>query len=231
VKISLLTLFPGAVRAYLGVSILKIAEEKNLVGYEVTDIRDFAEGKHRQVDDRPFGGGPGMVLMPGPVVRAVEAARAGHQPGTPTLLLTPQGRRFDQGLAEELAAGPGMILVCGRYEGFDERIRQVLDPMEVSIGDFVLAGGELPALTVTEAVVRLIPGVLGDEMSARDDSFANGGLLEGPQYTRPQEFRGLEVPEILRSGNHAAIAAWRRAAAEERTRERRRDLLDPTQES
>jgi tRNA (guanine37-N1)-methyltransferase len=231
VKISLLTLFPGPVRAYLGVSILKIAEEKKLVGYEVTDMRDFAEGKHRQVDDRPFGGGPGMVLMPGPVVRAVEAARSGHEPGTPTLLLTPQGRRFDQSLAEELAAGPGMILVCGRYEGFDERIRQILDPMEISMGDFVLAGGELPALAVTEAVVRLIPGVLGDEMSARDDSFANGGLLEGPQYTRPQEFRGLEVPEILRSGNHAAIAAWRRAAAEERTRERRRDLLGPTQGS
>ncbi|MHC4933761.1 MAG: tRNA (guanosine(37)-N1)-methyltransferase TrmD, partial [Planctomycetota bacterium] len=193
--------------------------------------RDFAEGKHRQVDDRPFGGGPGMVLMPGPVVRAAEAARKDHEPGTPTLLLTPQGRPFDQRLAEELAAGPGMILVCGRYEGFDERIRQVLDPMEISIGDFVLAGGELPALAVTEAVVRLVPGVLGDEMSARDDSFANGGLLEGPQYTRPQEFRGLEVPEILRSGNHAAIAAWRRAAAEQRTRERRRDLLEPTQES
>lgn len=224
-KVSILTLFPGVVRAYLDVSILGIAAEKGLARYEVVDIRDFAEGRHRQVDDRPFGGGPGMVLMPGPVVAAAEAARGGHEPGAATVLLTPQGRRFDQPLAEELAARPGMILVCGRYEGFDERIRTVLDPMEISLGDFVLSGGEIPALAVTEAVVRLLPGVLGDAASARDESFATG-LLEGPQYTRPRAFRGLEVPEILFSGNHAAIAAWRREAAHARTRERRRDLLD-----
>jgi tRNA (guanine37-N1)-methyltransferase len=225
VKVSILTLFPDVVRAYLGTSILGIASGKGLARYEVVDIRDFAEGKHRQVDDRPFGGGPGMVLMPGPVVAAVEAARKGHGLEAVTVLLTPQGRRFDQPLAEELAARPGMVLVCGRYEGFDERIREVLDPMEVSIGDFVLSGGELPALAVTEAVVRLLPGVLGDADSARDESFATG-LLEGPQYTRPRAFRGLEVPPVLFSGNHAAIAAWRREAARARTRERRRDLLD-----
>ena len=224
-KISFLTLFPDPVRAYLQVSIPKIAEEKGLASYQVTNIRDFAEGVHRQVDDRPFGGGPGMVLMPGPVVEAVEAARADHQPGTPILLMTPQGEPFRQAVAEELAAGPGMILVCGRYEGFDERIRDVLKPREISLGDFVLAGGELPALAMAEAVIRLIPGVLGDAESARDDSFTTG-LLEGSQYTRPRVFRGLEVPEVLFSGNHAEIREWRRKAAEKRTRERRRDLLE-----
>jgi tRNA (guanine37-N1)-methyltransferase len=168
-----------------------------------------------------------MVLMPGPVVDAVEAAREGHEAGAPTLLLTPQGRPFCQRMAEELATKPGLVLVSGRYEGFDERIRDVLQPTEVSLGDFVLAGGELPALAVTEAVVRLLPGVLGDEESAKDDSFSRGGLLEGPQYTRPREFRDLSVPEVLLGGNHAEIEAWRRRAAEERTRQRRGDLLDP----
>ena len=224
-KVSILTLFPDVVRTYLSVSIPRIAEEKGSVHYEIRDIRDFAEGKHRQVDDRPFGGGPGMVLMPGPVVAAVEAARKGHDPESPTLLMTPQGEPFTQRMAEELAACPGMILVSGRYEGFDERIRQVLKPKEVSLGDFVLSGGELPALAVTEAVVRLLPGVLGDDESARDDSFTTG-LLEGPQYTRPRDFRGLQVPEVLLSGNHSEIKDWRRKAAEARTRERRRDLME-----
>lgn len=224
-KVSILTLFPDVVRAYLSVSIPKIAEEKGLARYDIRDIRDFAEGKHRQVDDRPFGGGPGMVLMPGPVVDAVEAARSDHDPDTPTLLMTPQGERFTQRMAEELAAGPGMILVSGRYEGFDERIRQVLKPKEISLGDFVLAGGELPALSVTEAVVRLLPGVLGDDESARDDSFSMG-LLEGPQYTRPRSFRGYDVPEVLVSGNHREIKDWRKQAAEARTHERRRDLME-----
>lgn len=228
-KISILTLFPDVVRTYLGESILGIAAGKGRVRYEVVDIRDFAEGRHRQVDDRPFGGGPGMVLMPGPVVEAVETTRRGHDPAAPTILLTPQGRRFDQAVADELATAPGMVLVCGRYEGFDERIRDVLQPMEISIGDYVLAGGELPALVVTEAVVRLQPGVLGDDESSRSDSFREG-LLEGPQYTRPREYRGRTVPEILLSGNHAEIAAWRRSAAEERTRERRSDLLERPEE-
>ena len=222
-KISILTLFPDVVRSYLGASILELAAGKGVVAFDVVDIRDFATGKHRQVDDRPFGGGPGMVLMPGPVVAAVEAARARHAALAPTVLLTPQGRRFDQGLAETWSRGPGLILVCGRYEGFDERIRDVLAPEEVSIGDYVLAGGEIPALAVTEAVVRLLPGALGHEDSARDDSFSSG-LLEGPQYTRPREFRGLSVPDILVSGHHRDIEAWRRQEAERRTRERRSDL-------
>jgi tRNA (guanine37-N1)-methyltransferase len=223
-KISFLTLFPEAVTAYLGVSILKIAAQKGRVSFEVRNIRDFAEGKHRQVDDRPFGGGPGMVLMPGPVVAAVEEARRGHSADAPAILLTPQGERFDQRLAEELAAGPGMILVCGRYEGFDERIREVLRPREVSIGDYVLAGGEIPALAIAECVARLLPGVLGHEDSAREDSFASG-LLEGPQYTRPREFRGHAVPEILFSGDHEKIAAWRRDAAAGRPPAGRRPLM------
>lgn len=222
-KISILTLFPDVVQTYLGASILGLAQEKGMVRFEVKDIREHADGKHRQVDDRPFGGGPGMVLMPGPVVAAVEAVRAGHEPGAELILLTPQGERFDQRMAEELAQAPGLILICGRYEGFDDRIREVLHPREVSIGDYVLSGGEIPALAVTEAVVRLRPGVLGHAESAQDDSFSNG-LLEGPQYTRPREFRGLAVPEVLFSGNHAAIEAWRERAAEERTRARRQDL-------
>jgi len=224
-KISILTLFPEIVRDYTGVSILGIASEKGLASFDVVDIRDFAGGVHRQVDDRPFGGGPGMVLMPEPVVRAVEAARAAQAGGARTILLSPQGRRFDQGLAEELAGAPGLVLVCGRYEGFDERIRTVLAADEISIGDYVLAGGEIPALAVAEAVVRLIPGVLGHEDSPREDSFSEG-LLEGPQYTRPREFRGHRVPEVLLSGDHAAIRAWRREQSLRRTRERRSDLLD-----
>ncbi|HEX5137252.1 MAG TPA: tRNA (guanosine(37)-N1)-methyltransferase TrmD [Planctomycetota bacterium] len=222
-KITVLTLFPEVVRTYLGASILGHAAERGEVVFDVRDIRDHAEGKHRQVDDRPFGGGPGMVLMPGPVVAAVEAAAATHAPGAERILLTPQGERLDQRLAAELAGKPGLILVCGRYEGFDERIAEVLNAREISIGDYVLSGGEIPALAVTEAVVRLLPGVLGHADSAQDDSFATG-LLEGPQYTRPREFRGLAVPEVLVSGNHAAIDAWRERASEERTRVRRSDL-------
>ena len=223
-KISFLTLFPEGVQAFLGLAVLKIAAQKGLARFEVVAIRDFAKGRHRQVDDRPFGGGPGMLLMPGPVVEAVEHARAGHAREAVTVLLTPQGRRFRQEVAEELARKPGLVLVAGRYEGFDERIVDVLKPMELSLGDFVLAGGEVAAVAVAEAVVRLLPGVLGDEESARRDSF-HEGLLEGPQYTRPRTYRGLEVPEVLLSGDHAAIAAWRRRTAEERTRARRGDPL------
>ncbi|MGQ0612297.1 MAG: tRNA (guanosine(37)-N1)-methyltransferase TrmD [Planctomycetaceae bacterium] len=223
-KISFVTLFPEGVRAFLGLAVMNIASGKGLASFEVVNIRDSAKGRHRQVDDRPFGGGPGMLLMPGPVVEAVEGARAGHAKEAVTILLTPQGRPFHQRMAEELARKPGLILVAGRYEGFDERIVNILDPMEVSLGDYVLSGGELAALAVAEAVVRLLPGVLGDEESARRDSF-QGGLLEGPQYTRPRSFRGLEVPEVLLSGNHEEIAAWRRRAAEARTRSRRGDLF------
>lgn len=224
-KISILTLFPSAVEGYLGTSILGIGAAKGLVEFEVLDIRDFAKGRHRQVDDRPFGGGPGMLLMPGPVIEAVECVRKGHQPDAPTILLTPQGRRFDQAAAGNFAELSGLILVCGRYEGFDERIREILNPVELSIGDFVLAGGEPAALAVTEAVVRLLPGVLGDPGSAQDDSFADG-LLEGPQYTRPRNYRDREVPEVLISGDHERIALWRLQAARERTRARRADLIE-----
>ena len=224
-KISILTLFPSAVEGYLGTSILGIGAAKGLVEFEVVDIRDFAEGRHKQVDDRPFGGGPGMLLMPGPVVDAVERVRKDHHPDTPTVLLTPQGKKFDQATAGEFAGLPGLILVCGRYEGFDERIREILNPVELSIGDFVLAGGEPAALAVTEAVVRLLPGVLGDEDSARDDSFS-AGLLEGPQYTRPRNYRDREVPEVLISGDHERIALWRLQASRERTRARRADLIE-----
>lgn len=226
-KISILTLFPDIVREFTGVSILGIAAEKELVSYEVVNFRDFAEGVHHQVDDRPFGGGPGMVLMPGPVVQAVESVRATQVPGVRTILLSPQGRPFDQKLAEDLASAPGLILVCGRYEGFDERIRTVLQPEEISIGDYVLAGGEIPALVLTESVVRLLPGVLGHADSSRDDSF-HEGLLEGPQFTRPREFRGHTVPDVLLSGNHAAILAYRQETSLRRTKERRRDLLSGT---
>jgi len=224
-KISILTLFPSAVEGYLGTSILGIGAAKGLVKFEVVDIRDFAKGRHKQVDDRPFGGGPGMLLMPGPVIEAVECVRKGHEPDAPTILLTPQGRRFDQAAAGEFAELSGLVLVCGRYEGFDERIREILNPVELSIGDFVLAGGEPAALAVTEAVVRLLPGVLGDADSALDDSFASG-LLEGPQYTRPRNYRDREVPEVLISGDHERIAIWRLQAAQERTRARRADLIE-----
>ncbi|MEM8884034.1 MAG: tRNA (guanosine(37)-N1)-methyltransferase TrmD [Planctomycetota bacterium] len=223
-KIAIVTLFPEIIRDYTSLSILGNAAEKGLVDYDVIQIRDFAQGVHLQVDDRPFGGGPGMVLMPGPVVAAVESARANQPPEARTILLSPQGRRLDQDLAADLAKAPGLILVCGRYEGFDERIRTVLQPEEISLGDYVLAGGEIPALAVTEAVVRLLPGALGHEDSAHEDSFSEG-LLEGPQYTRPREFRGHTVPDVLLSGDHAAIRAWRRDQSLRRTEERRRDLL------
>lgn len=225
-RFDVLTLFPEILSGYLGQSLLKRAIAAGLVEVHTHNIRDWAEGKHRQVDDRPYGGGPGMVLMVGPVVEAVEAVQGLAPPGR-VVLLTPQGRRLDQGFVEELAEYPRLLLVCGRYEGFDERIRQILDPLEVSVGDFVLSGGEVAAMTIIDAVVRLVPGVLGDEQSSRQDSFSGDErLLEFPQYTRPPEYRGLTVPEVLLSGNHPAVAAWRAEQSRERTRERRADLLD-----
>ncbi len=225
-RFDVLTLFPEILSGYLGQSLLKRAIAAGLDEVHTHNIRDWAEGKHRQVDDRPYGGGPGMVLMVGPVVEAVEAVQGLAPPGR-VVLLTPQGRRLDQGFVEELAEYPRLLLVCGRYEGFDERIRQILDPLEVSVGDFVLSGGEVAAMTIIDAVVRLVPGVLGDEQSSRQDSFSGDErLLEFPQYTRPPEYRGLTVPEVLLSGNHPAVAAWRAEQSRERTRERRADLLD-----
>lgn len=223
-RIDVLTLFPEACAGVLSVGILRLAQESGLVRIHLTNIRDFGEGRHRQVDDKPFGGGPGMLMMPGPVVACVEHVRALAPPPGRLILLTPQGRRFDQALARQLAGEERLILVCGRYEGFDERISQILDPLEVSIGDYVLSGGEVPALVVIDAVVRLLPGALGAPGGAQDDSFVDG-LLEGPQYTRPREFRGLAVPEVLISGDHARVAEWRCRQARLRTRARRADLL------
>ena len=193
---------------------------------QVTDIRDFAEGKHRVTDDVPYGGGAGMVMKPEPLVKAIEAAKQ-RRPSARVILMSPQGARFDQARAQALVRDGELILVCGRYEGVDERVLGWIDE-ELSVGDFVLTGGELAALAVIDAAARLVPGVLGNDLSPQSESFAGEGLLEGPQYTRPPEFRGLKVPEVLPSGDHAKIAQWRREQALSRTRERRPDLLKIT---
>jgi tRNA (guanine37-N1)-methyltransferase len=208
-RIDVLSLFPGLFEGYLSQSILGRAIEKGLVGIERWDIRTWAQGKHKQVDDRPFGGGPGMVLMAPPVVAATEAVRAAAEPAGKLILLSPQGRRLDQERVSELARQPRLILLCGRYEGFDERIIEILEPELVSVGDFILSGGEVAAMVLIDAVVRLVPGVLGDEQSAIDESFGPDGGLEYPQYTRPRIYRGRAVPEVLLSGDHAAIRRWR----------------------
>ncbi|MBX6311653.1 MAG: tRNA (guanosine(37)-N1)-methyltransferase TrmD [Isosphaeraceae bacterium] len=209
-RIDVLTLFPALFDGFLDESILKRAIAKGLIAVHRWDIRDWAEGKHKQVDDRPFGGGPGMVLMAPPVVRAVEAVRAMAEPPGRLILLSPRGRRLDQAWVRELAKEPRLVLLCGRYEGFDERIIDELQPEQLSIGDYILSGGEVPAMVVIDAVMRLVPGVLGDAESALDESFGPDGGLEYPHYTRPREFRGRTVPEVLLSGDHAAIARWRR---------------------
>ena len=209
-RFDVLTLFPGLFDGFLGESILSRAIQSELVRVNRWDIRDWAEGKHKPVDDRPFGGGPGMVLMAPPVVAAVEAVQGMAEAPGRLIALTPQGRRLDQSWVAELAREPRLILLCGRYEGFDERIFETLKPEPLSIGDYVLSGGEVAAMVVIDAVMRLIPGVLGDAESALDESFGPDGGLEYPHYTRPREFRGRAVPEILLSGDHAAIARWRR---------------------
>jgi len=210
-RIDVLTLFPAIFDGFLSQSILRRAIVKGLVTIERWDIRSWAEGKHKPVDDRPFGGGPGMVLMAPPVVTAVEAVRAMAQPSGRLIALSPQGRRLDQPWVAELAREPRVILLCGRYEGFDERIIEILQPELLSVGDFILSGGEVAAMVVLDSVVRLIPGVLGDAQSAVDESFGPDGGLEYPQYTRPRVYRDRAVPEVLLSGDHAAIARWRRA--------------------
>jgi tRNA (guanine37-N1)-methyltransferase len=209
-RIDVLTLFPALFEGFLGQSIVRRAIDKKLVVIHLWDLRDWAAGKHKQVDDRPFGGGPGMVLMAPPVVSAAEDVRARTEPPGVLIVLSPQGSRLDQERVTRLAAEPRLILICGRYEGFDERIIQALEPELLSIGDFVLSGGEVAAMVVIDAVVRLVPGVLGDSQSPVDESFGPDGGLEYPQYTRPRTFRGMEVPEVLLSGDHAAIARWRR---------------------
>ncbi len=222
----ILTTFPGIIEGVAGESILGRARQKGLIRVDPVNIRDFTSDRHHTTDDAPFGGGPGMVMKCEPVFSAVEALvsrAAGRKPRI--LLMTPQGRRFDQSMAEELAEESHIIIICGRYEGVDERIREHLVTDEVSIGDYVLTGGELAAMVVVDAVARLLPGVLGAEESPESESFSSG-LLEYPQYTRPADFRGHTVPEVLLSGNHEEIGKWRRAQALERTLKRRPDLLE-----
>jgi tRNA (guanine37-N1)-methyltransferase len=225
-RIDILTVFPEMVRGAIGHSILKRAQESGLVEVTVHDVRDFTHDRHRSTDDSPFGGGAGMVMKPEPLFEAVEYVR-GLMPeaSAHVLLMTPQGRRFEQPMARRFSEIPWIVMICGHYEGVDERIREHLVDEEVSIGDYVLTGGELPALVILDAVARLVPGVLGGEESAAQDSFSEG-LLEYPHYTRPADFRGWQAPEVLTSGHHAEIAKWRRRESLKRTFLRRPDLLE-----
>ena len=220
-EIDILTLFPRIFEGPLDESILKRARERRLVQVRIHNLRDYTHDKHHVVDDKPYGGGPGMLMKPEPIFEAVEALRRAD---TRVVLMTPQGRPLTQQRAQTFAQKPHLLILCGHYEGVDERVREALVDEEVSIGDYVLTNGALAAAVLVDAVVRLVPGVLGDDESAHQDSFA-GGLLEGPQYTRPPEFRGMRVPEVLLSGDHGAIAVWRAEQARKRTREQRPDLL------
>ena len=223
-RFDLLTIFPEIFEGYLQQSLLKLAIERGLVQVKRWDFRGWATDKHRSVDDRPYGGGPGMLLCCQPVFDCVEAVQADASEPGKLVMLTPQGRRLEHDLVCELAEFPRLILLCGRYEGFDERIRVGLEPLEVSVGDFVANGGEVPAMLLIDAVIRMVPGVLGDETSNRYESFAEAGLLEYPQYTRPREFRGMRVPDVLLSGDHEAIERWRREQSVNRTLDRRGEL-------
>jgi tRNA (guanine37-N1)-methyltransferase len=224
VRIDIFTLFPAIFESPLRESLLGRAAATGILDIRIHDIRDQVNDPHRQVDDEPFGGGPGMVMKAEPVFAAVESL--GPDRGR-TIVLSPAGRRLDQALARELASEPRLVLICGRYEGIDERVVEGLPAEEISIGDYVLSGGELPALILLEAVTRLVPGVIGREESHERDSFGEEGILDHPHYTRPREFRGLLVPDVLLSGNHAEIERWRRAAALEKTRRNRPDLVGP----
>ena len=224
-EFDILTLFPGIFTGPLDESILKRARENGLVQVRVHNLRDFTHDKHRVVDDRPYGGGPGMLMKPEPIFEAVEKLQ---RPESSVVLMTPQGRPFTQSLAGQFASQPHLIIICGHYEGVDERVRAALVDEEISIGDYVLTNGALAAAVVVDAVTRLLPGAIGHEQSAADDSFATG-LLEGPQYTRPPEFRGMRVPDVLLSGDHGEVAKWRAAESQQRTRERRPDLLEGKQ--
>ncbi|WP_077300250.1 tRNA (guanosine(37)-N1)-methyltransferase TrmD [Virgibacillus pantothenticus] len=222
--IDVLTLFPEMFSGVMGSSILKKAQDKNKFTYDLVNFRDYSQHKHQKVDDYPYGGGAGMVLAPQPIFDAVEAVKSKRTTQPRIILMCPQGETYTQKKAEELAEEDHLILICGHYEGFDERIRSHVASDEISIGDYVLTGGELGAMVVMDSVIRLLPDVLGNEESAPQDSFSTG-LLEHPHYTRPANFRGMEVPEVLLSGDHAKIEAWRKRQALERTYERRKDLL------
>jgi tRNA (guanine37-N1)-methyltransferase len=220
-KIDVLTLFPAMFAGTLDESIVKRAREAGLLDLKIHNLRDWTHDRHKTVDDRPFGGGPGMLLKVEPLFEAIESLQ---REKTKVILLSPSGRKFTQEIARELAQSEVLLLVCGSYEGFDERVREALADDELSIGDYVLTNGALPAMVVIDAVARLLPGVLGDDESSHDESFSHG-LLEYPQYTRPAEFRGMKVPEVLLSGNHAEIEKWRREQAKLRTEKQRPDLL------
>ncbi len=225
VKVDIITLFPEICRAPLSESMMKRAQESGALDLHIHDLRKWTTDKHHVVDDAPFGGGQGMVMKAEPIFGAVESLR---KDGSTVVLMTPQGRRFAQNIAREFSAREHLIVVCGHYEGIDHRVVEHLIDVEISIGDYVLTNGAIAAVVFIDAIVRLLPGVLGHEHSANDDSFSSG-LLEAPQYTRPAEFRGWKVPDVLLSGNHAEIAAWRNKEAQRRTRENRPDLLGPNQ--
>jgi tRNA (guanine37-N1)-methyltransferase len=220
-KIDVLTLFPGMFAGPLDESIIARARRTGLLQLGIHNLRDYARDRHKTVDDRPFGGGPGMLLKPEPIFEAVEKLATGK---TRVILLSPSGRSFSQAIAQQLAQADELLLITGHYEGFDERVRERLAHDELSIGDYVLTNGALPAMVIIDAVTRLLPGVLGDDESAHEESFSHG-LLEYPQYTRPAEFSGMKVPEVLLSGNHAEIARWRAEQSQQRTEARRPDLL------
>jgi tRNA (guanine37-N1)-methyltransferase len=221
VRVDIITLFPELCRIPLGESMMGRAQETRVLDLHIHNLRDWTSDRHHIVDDAPFGGGPGMVMKPEPIFAAVESLQT---EASTVVLMTPQGRRFDQSMAQEFSTRKHLIIICGHYEGVDHRVIEQLVNVEISIGDYVLTNGAIAAVVFVDAIVRLLPGVLGHEQSATDDSFA-GGLLEAPQYTRPAEFRGWKVPEILLSGHHAEIAAWRKREGERRTRQNRPDLL------
>jgi tRNA (guanine37-N1)-methyltransferase len=223
-KIDILTLFPEICRAPLSESIMKRAQENKIVDLRIHNLRDWTKDKHRIVDDAPFGGGQGMVMKPEPIFAAVEELKGQVAEKSKIILMSPAGRRFDQPMAERFSREPHLIVICGHYEGVDHRVIEHLVDLEISIGDYVLTNGAIAAVVLVDAIVRLLPGALGHEQSAADDSFS-AGLLEAPQYTRPAEFRDWQVPDVLVSGNHAEIAAWRKKEALRRTRENRPDLL------
>lgn len=226
-RFDILTLFPEMFPGYTGQSILNKSIERGLVEVHVHNMRDWAKGRHHKIDDTPYGGGPGMILMVEPVVNCVRDVQAmGDQPGT-VIVTTPQGQRLNQPMVEELALNQRMILLCGRYEGFDQRVIDILQPLEISIGDYILNGGEVASMVLVDSLVRMIPGVLGDERSSWDDSFSRGNrMLEYPQYTRPRNFEGHHVPDVLLGGNHGEVERWRNAKSLENTKKKRSDLLD-----
>ncbi len=226
IRFDIITLFPQIFPGYLGESLLSKSIEQGLVEVYTHDMRDWSEDKHNKVDARPYGGGPGMLIQVQPTVACVEAVRGLVEDPGELILLSPQGQVLKQSVVAELSQARRLILLCGRYEGFDQRVIDILRPREISLGDFVLNGGEVAAMAIVDAVIRLVPGVLGDERSSEEDSFSDEALLEFPHYTRPREYRGLAVPEVLLSGNHQQIAAWRTQQRLQRTAERRSDLLE-----